>query len=149
MATVRFHPEAREELEQAFEWYMERSRSAAESFLAEFDRGLAVLAASPSVWPEFESGSRRYILRRYPFSIVYRLADDLIEVIAVAISVGSRTTGGTDERHDHSFQLPSTRASFSATSRLPSGIFSLFSSVGGCSQLNSSSVRPQRSSLEG
>jgi hypothetical protein len=63
---------------------MERSRSAAESFLAEFDRGLTVLAASPSVWPEFESGSRRYILRRYPFSIVYRLADDLIEVIAVA-----------------------------------------------------------------
>lgn len=84
MATVRVHPEARDELERAFEWYLERSRTAAESFLAEFDRGLAVLAATPSVWPEFESGARRYVLRRYPFSIVYRFADDLIEVIAVA-----------------------------------------------------------------
>ena len=43
-----------------------------------------MLAATPSVWPEFESGARRYVLRRYPFSIVYRVAGELIEVIAVA-----------------------------------------------------------------
>jgi plasmid stabilization system protein ParE len=67
------------------DWYLERSLEASESFLREFERGLSLIRETPRLWPRFEAGTRRYVLRRFPYSIIYReRGEDLIEVIAVA-----------------------------------------------------------------
>ena len=83
-ARVRFVPAAGREAEDALAWYLQRSLKAAESFLREFDRGLALIAESPRLWPRFEAGTRRYVLRKFPYSIIYRLITERIEVVAVA-----------------------------------------------------------------
>ena len=83
-AQVEVHPEARRELAAAFEWYFERSVQAAESFLLEVERAFGVIAGAPTVWPRWQAGTRRYLLRRFPYGIVYRRTDGEIEVIAVA-----------------------------------------------------------------
>lgn len=84
-AELRFVPAASREVEDAFAWYLERSLRAAESFLREFERGLGLVKETPRLWPRFEAGTRRYVLRRFPYSIVYReLGEDVIEVVAVA-----------------------------------------------------------------
>jgi plasmid stabilization system protein ParE len=51
---------ARSEIDEALSWYLDRSVRAAEGFLREIDRGLALIAQSPELWPTFESGTRRY-----------------------------------------------------------------------------------------
>jgi plasmid stabilization system protein ParE len=84
VASAKLLFEAREEIVEAFEWYLERSQAAAESFLREVEHSLALVAETPEVWPEFESGTRRYILRRYPFALIYRSRGDLIEIVAFA-----------------------------------------------------------------
>ena len=81
---VDYFPEASRELEEAFEWYLERSLQAAEAFLRETDRAVAVIAAAPRVWPRFEVGTRRYVLHRFPYNIIYRETEPGIEVVAVA-----------------------------------------------------------------
>ncbi|MCB1037349.1 MAG: type II toxin-antitoxin system RelE/ParE family toxin [Acidobacteria bacterium] len=81
---ARYFPAAGLELEEAFEWYLERSLKAAEEFLLEIDRALAVIAAAPRIWPQFEAGTRRFVLRQFPYSIIFREADSAIEVVAVA-----------------------------------------------------------------
>jgi len=81
---VRYFPEASRELEDAFEWYLERSPRAAEAFIREIDRGLAVVSAGPRIWPRFEAGARRYVLRRFPYSVIYREIEGGIEIIAFA-----------------------------------------------------------------
>lgn len=81
---VDYLPEAARELEEAFEWYLERSPQAAEAYLREAERAVAVIAAAPRVWPSSDAGTRRYVLQRFPYSIVYREAQAGIEVVAVA-----------------------------------------------------------------
>ena len=81
---IRFLPAASREAEDAFDWYRERSRRAAASFLKELDRGLILVVETPRVWPLFEAGTRRYVLQKFPYSIIYREIEDGIEVVAVA-----------------------------------------------------------------
>lgn len=81
---VEYSPEASRELEDAFEWYLERSLRAAEAFLGEVDRAVKIIATAPGVWPRFESGTRRYVLRKFPYDLIYRETDSGIAVVAVA-----------------------------------------------------------------
>lgn len=77
-------PAAILEIEEAFGWYLERSPGAAEAFLIEIDQGLALVVASPGLWPLFEAGARKYVLPNFPYSLIYREAVDEIKVVAVA-----------------------------------------------------------------
>ncbi len=77
-------PEASREIEEAFEWYLERSPRAAESFLLEVDHGIEAIVEAPNQWPPFEAGTRRYLLRSFPYSIVYQSQEDQILIVAVA-----------------------------------------------------------------
>jgi len=81
---VELTPEARREVDDAFEWYFDRSLQAAEAFVREVDSAVALIASSPTIWPRFEAGTRRYVLRKFPYNIIYREIPVGIEVIAVA-----------------------------------------------------------------
>jgi plasmid stabilization system protein ParE len=81
---VEFHPRALEEARAAYQWYMARSTAAASAFLSEIDLALARIAEAPDRWPAYMRGTRRYLLRRFPYSVVFRETADKIQVIAVA-----------------------------------------------------------------
>lgn len=81
---VEFTQEALWEINEAFDRYLGESRRAAEAFVREVDRAVALIASSPTVWPHFEAGTRRYVLNKFPFSIIYREIPVGIEVVAVA-----------------------------------------------------------------
>ncbi len=81
---IEFTPEALREIDDAFEWYLERNRQAAEAFVREVDSAVAMVASSPKIWPYFEAGTRRYILRKFPYNIIYLEVSAGIEVVAVA-----------------------------------------------------------------
>lgn len=55
-----------------------------ESFVEELDRAIRLIRSTPLRWPKFRSGTRRFLMRRFPFSVVYRLEPDAVIVIAVA-----------------------------------------------------------------
>ena len=77
-------PAAHEELLEAFEWYLSRSEQAADNFLAEVSRGMAVVARAPEIWPRFSENTRRYPLHRYPFSLLFRFQAGVVTIVAVA-----------------------------------------------------------------
>ncbi len=83
VAKVNLHPEARLEVREALDWYLERSVQAADGFLDQFDLGIQFIVQNPESWPEYEAGTRRCVLRKYPYSIVYREVGEFIEVVAV------------------------------------------------------------------
>jgi plasmid stabilization system protein ParE len=83
-ARVEFLLPAREEVDEAFGWYLTRSTRAASGFLREIERELQLIAASPRIWPQFEAGTRRCPLAKYPYSIIYRESNLGVVVIAVA-----------------------------------------------------------------
>lgn len=82
-ARLELGSEVRVEINEALDWYLGRSFQAAEAFLDELESALTLVANSPSVWPRFEGGTRRYVLRKFPYSIIYREIERGIEVVAL------------------------------------------------------------------
>jgi plasmid stabilization system protein ParE len=82
--SVRFHPQAIEEAEAAQRWYGERSAIAAGAFTAELSHAVDMVVEAPDRWPRSARGTRRYVFPRFPFSLVYRVREDMVEVVAVA-----------------------------------------------------------------
>ncbi len=64
--------------------YEEQQGGLGETFLGEIEQGLGRIQQFSSLWPIFESEYRRYLLRRFPFGIIYRLDQEGIIVVAVA-----------------------------------------------------------------
>ena len=82
--SVEFHEEADAEYERAFDWYFARSEPAAFDFVREVDRAIDTIVQAPERWPSDASGTRKYLLRRFPFALIYRELSSKIEILAVA-----------------------------------------------------------------
>jgi toxin ParE1/3/4 len=80
----RFHPLAWEELEAADDWYQSRSFDASLAFLSDLDTASEDILQVPQRWPKYLYGTRRVVLQRFPFSVVYLDDPDLVTIIAVA-----------------------------------------------------------------
>jgi toxin ParE1/3/4 len=78
------HPQAIAEARAARLWYEEPNVEAAEAFMAELDLAIARIEESPQSWPRYLADTRRYLLRRFPFFVVFREVDDRVEIVAVA-----------------------------------------------------------------
>jgi plasmid stabilization system protein ParE len=82
---LELHPAASEEVEEAYTWYQRKASGAiADEFLDEIDRAVDAICEMPNTWPSYIQGTRRFLLRRFPYTIVYRLDGDTVRVIAVA-----------------------------------------------------------------
>ncbi len=82
--TLRIRFEAREEIGSAFDWYFERNPKAADAFLAEVDASLAQIVSNPQLYPPYTKDTRRRILERFPYSVIFQEKADIILVIAMA-----------------------------------------------------------------
>ena len=82
--TVRVHPAARDELRQARLWYEERSPLSAVAFEQELIAAVSRLAEAPMRYPVAEHGTRRLVLRRFPYNVFYRVGTEEIVIVAVA-----------------------------------------------------------------
>jgi plasmid stabilization system protein ParE len=81
---LEFHPDARADALEAYDWYAERNLDAAIEFQIELENAGRTIQEHPNRWATYLFNTRRYLLKRYPFVIVYRVTDDRIEILAVA-----------------------------------------------------------------
>jgi plasmid stabilization system protein ParE len=89
---LEFHDEAALEYDEAFNWYLERSPDAARKFDAEVERALTEILLSPRRWAAGPSETRRYLLRQFPFVLIY-YEHSLNEIQIVAVAHTSRRPG--------------------------------------------------------
>jgi toxin ParE1/3/4 len=80
---IEIHPEVYKELEASKDWYEEQSRGLGDRFLDEVDLAMAAIAGYPEIWPPYVSGTRRFLLHRFPFAFVYFHSDTKITVVAL------------------------------------------------------------------
>jgi plasmid stabilization system protein ParE len=81
--SVRLHPDAIAEAKAAYAWYAERNPSAANAFISELDHAISQIQTDPERWTMHLHGTRKFLLRRFPYEVVYRIAESAIQVIAV------------------------------------------------------------------
>ncbi|HEX2222614.1 MAG TPA: type II toxin-antitoxin system RelE/ParE family toxin [Thermoanaerobaculia bacterium] len=83
-ARLRFLAAAVAEAEKAAAWYGERSQDAREAFLHELEHAFRLIAEGPERWPQYRHRTRRLVLKRFPFSVIYRLVGGDPQIIAIA-----------------------------------------------------------------
>jgi toxin ParE1/3/4 len=81
---LRIHEGARREANQATVWYAERSLPAARRFRDELLAGFSSAAAFPLRYPSYLHGTRRVLIRKFQYFIVFLDLQDEVYVVAVA-----------------------------------------------------------------
>jgi hypothetical protein len=61
------------------------------NFLTELEEAEHAIQQRPEAWPKYLFGTRHYLLKRYPYAVVYHMKAEHIEILAVAH--GSRRSG--------------------------------------------------------
>jgi plasmid stabilization system protein ParE len=79
-----FHPDATEDLRNAIRWYRNRSPSIATEFRVAISDVVRRIVHAPQRWPRYLHGTRRFVLRRFPFPIVYLDDPEVVRIVAVA-----------------------------------------------------------------
>ena len=76
---------AQDELLHAVRFYAEKGGAGlATAFTNEFERATSRLVVQPLMGAPFVAGTRRIVLRRFPYNLVYDVRADEIRIIAVA-----------------------------------------------------------------
>lgn len=96
LARISFHPGASEDYAAAYSWYFKRGATLAANFESEIERGVRLISQHPTRWAKFDSDRRRFIVRKFPYSIIYEVHGD--DVIVLAVAHGRRRPGYWRER---------------------------------------------------
>lgn len=81
---VDVHPEAQQEIIGSLRYYENNDPIVAEDLDARIDAAVDLIAAKPGTWSPYLHGTRRYLLDRFPFSLIYRETEGVIQLIALA-----------------------------------------------------------------
>jgi len=82
--SLEIHPAALAELKSAISWYLEQNRAAADNLVAEIDRAIDLITTSPRRWPVGDLGTRKFVLRRFPYAVVYHERESAVRILAIA-----------------------------------------------------------------
>ena len=83
---VVYHEGAKADVKSAVAWYQERSQKAALDFVEELHQAAKTISQAPDRWPLGKNNTRRFLLWRFPFSIIYSEDKSVITIWAVAHS---------------------------------------------------------------
>ena len=82
--TIELHEEAAADYDAAFDWYLERSPDASRAFDTEFEYAVGKIMEAPKRWAQGAYQTRRFLLKRFPYLVIYRELESKIQIIAVA-----------------------------------------------------------------
>jgi len=71
---------AEREFSEAVDYYNEQSPGLGFEFAAEVSRAFNRIRSFPEAWPTFSKRTRRCMISRFPFAVVYQIREDCILV---------------------------------------------------------------------
>jgi len=84
VAEIPFLPPAREEFIAAASYYEAASPGLGTEFIEDVERAVSRLSTFPQHGSPYVAGTRRLVLRRFPFDVVYLESPEGIAIVAVA-----------------------------------------------------------------
>jgi toxin ParE1/3/4 len=78
-----FEVHARQELRDAIAYYDSINSRLGDEFREEVARLISLLLKFPNAWPELSLSTRRCRTKRFPYALIYRIKEEVIEIVAV------------------------------------------------------------------
>ena len=82
--TFRLHPQAEKELDAAAEYYESRQPGLGLEFVEEVYTTIARICDFPEAWSLLSKRTRRCLMNRFPYGVVYEVRAESVRIIAVA-----------------------------------------------------------------
>lgn len=80
---VEYHPAIESELAEIRDFYNERSHNLGDDFINEFERQVLRIVATPTRWMCVRGDTRRALMKRFPYLILFRVVDESVIRITV------------------------------------------------------------------
>lgn len=80
---VAFAVPARAEVRRAQAFYAAIAPSLGDDFALAVERGVQQVSRNPLMWPPFTEGTRRHLLDRFPYALVFRIEHETVRIVAV------------------------------------------------------------------
>ena len=92
-----FHPEAKEELKRAINYYNECGSGLGYIFQEEVQNTIKRIIKFPEAWTVLSKNTRRCLTRRFPYGIIYQILEDKC-ILIVAVMHLNREPGYWEDR---------------------------------------------------
>ena len=79
---LTYHPEAEAELIESAQFYENRTTALGAQFLDAVDRAIRIIQDAPTRGQLHKGDARSHMLKRFPFSIYYRIQMDELRILA-------------------------------------------------------------------
>ena len=79
----RFLEPAKSELVEAIDFYNRQKNNLGSEFFREVERGIKQILRNPRAWQELSKNTRRCIVKRFPFGLIYQIREKEILIVAV------------------------------------------------------------------
>lgn len=93
---LRFLPEAREEYDDAVDWYAAIRTELGEDFITQVRQTLTQIAARPRMFPIIYRDARKARVKNFPYNIIFQ--EQTTEILIVAVYHTSRDPGRWQQR---------------------------------------------------
>jgi len=84
MMKIEFLEPAQYELDEAIAYYDQQRQNLGSEFLSEVIDSIGRISEYPDAWQELTSRTRRCLIHRFPYGIIYQVRSDIVLIIAVA-----------------------------------------------------------------
>ena len=81
---VEYHPEAKSEMQESAIWYDDKAGGLGLEFLFEVRKAESLICRNPELWPIYEVGTRRYVMQRFPFAVIYLVSEQKLQIVSIA-----------------------------------------------------------------
>ena len=79
---ILLRPAAAADIEEAFLWYERQRAGLGNEFLAAVESTLDDVVADPTRYPAIHRDTKRVLVRRFPYAVLYRVYDEVVVVVA-------------------------------------------------------------------
>ena len=83
MLNLIFHPDIEHEVKASYEWYQNQAVGLGDDYLNELETAYQAIVELPDTWPKFQNNLRRFLLSKFPFSVIYQFNQETVFVVAV------------------------------------------------------------------
>ena len=80
---VIVRPEAEDDLKATFSWYEDKRIGLGYDFLLQVDAGINFINRNPEIHPIEYKGTRKHLIKRFPYKIIYLVEEEKIIILAV------------------------------------------------------------------
>jgi len=81
---LKFIPPSDQELIDAYNYYEDQLIGLGDQFLYEFNKTIKIIIENPTIWIKVGKRTRRALLKRFPFLILYIFEENTIHITCIA-----------------------------------------------------------------